>query len=168
MSGGFLDRLAYRAAEGAHVDQTRRYLFIRPEALMGIFRRLPPDARDAALGALAESVFEMGSDSARAYAAMGGDGPALAETVRLSAPELGWGVWDIALEPGRMVATVANSPFAEGFGPSETPVCHAILGMVRAVGTMVLGGPVRATEVACAACGAAECRFEAERTEAKP
>ena len=44
-------------------------MLLRPEALMGIFRRLPDRERAMALEALQESVFEQGSDSARAYRA---------------------------------------------------------------------------------------------------
>ncbi|MFN3644395.1 MAG: V4R domain-containing protein [Gemmobacter sp.] len=157
----FLERLRHDPAQGAHFDAARRYMMIRPEALMGTFRRLPPDARAAALDALAASIFEMGSDSARAYAATGGGGIALAQTVARTAPELGWGVWTMDAAPDRLHLTVASSPFAAGFGPSATPVCHAIVGMLRAVGGLVFGRPATAREIACAACGAPACTFEA-------
>lgn len=157
----FLARLRHDPATGAHYDETRRYMMIRPEALMGAFRRLPPDTRAAALEALGASILEMGSDSARAYAAMGGGGLALAETVARTAPELGWGVWAMQATPDRLDLTVTNSPFAAGFGPSDSPVCHAIAGMMQAVGGLVLGRPAAARETACAACGAPACRFEA-------
>ncbi|MFN6980260.1 MAG: V4R domain-containing protein [Gemmobacter sp.] len=157
----FLERLRHDPASGAHFDETRRYMMIRPEALMGIFRRLPAEGRAAALDALGASIFEMGSDSARAYAAMGGGGLALAQTVARTAPELGWGVWTMDAAPDRLQLTVASSPFAAGFGPSDTPVCHAIAGMLRAVGGLVFGRPAMAHEIACAACGAPACTFEA-------
>ena len=59
---------------------------------------------------------------------------------------------------------VKNSPFVDGFGPGEgasaVPVCHAIVGMLGAVGPMVLGGGVTATEERCAAVeGGGACRF---------
>lgn len=157
----FRDRLHWDGANGAILDGPRRYMMIRPEALMGAFRRLPPDARDAALEALGASVFEMGSDSARAYATMGGGGPALARTVAETAPMLGWGVWTMAVEPAALRLTVADSPFAAGFGPADAPVCHAIAGMLRGVAGLVLGRPAAARETACAACGAPLCTFDA-------
>lgn len=161
----FRDRLSFDGAQGALMDQTRRYMLIRPEALMGLFRRLPEPARRQALEALAESIVEQGSDSARAYAAMEGGGEALARTVAATAPQLGWGVWDLQVEPGLIRLEVRNSPFAAGFGPSESPVCYPILGMMRAVSTMIFGAEAVVEETQCAACGADRCRFEARPRE---
>ncbi|MCC6006417.1 MAG: hypothetical protein JJU40_01925 [Rhodobacteraceae bacterium] len=168
MSANFLERLEYRADIGVHLDETRRYILIRPEAIMGLFRRLEPGPRAAALEAFGASIFEQGSDSARAYQEMGGGGEALVRTVEASAPQLGWGIWEMVPGEGRLDLTVRNSPFAVGFGPSDGPVCHAILGMFRAVAGMVLGGEIRAAEVECAATGAPFCRFEAIRIDEAP
>jgi predicted hydrocarbon binding protein len=161
----FRERLSFDARQGALVDQSRRYLLIRPEALMGIFRRLPEPARRQALEAFEGSVVEQGSDSARAYAAMSGDGEALARTVAATAPQLGWGVWDIHVEPNVIRLTVRNSPFAAGFGQSDCPVCYPILGMVRAVATMIFGRRATARETECMACGSEICHFEARPQE---
>jgi predicted hydrocarbon binding protein len=161
MENSFRDRLTFDAAAGALMDQTRRYMLIRPEALMGIFRRLPLPEQAHALEALGQSILEQGADSARAYAAMGGGGAALAETVAATAPQLGWGIWRFELGAAAIRLEVRNSPFAAGHGPSATPVCHAIAGMLQAVSGMVMGRPTLARELACLACGAPACRFEA-------
>lgn len=161
----FRDRLDFRTGEGTILGGPRRYLMLRPEALMGIFARLEGPARDAALEAFAASILEQGGDSARAYRASGGAGSDLARVVAETAPDLGWGVWTVRQFPSRLVVEVANSPFAAGFGHSPAPVCHAIRGMVRAVAGLVLGGSVTALESACAACGAPACRFEARAQE---
>jgi predicted hydrocarbon binding protein len=165
-TASFRERLAFDDGNGALMDQTRRYMLIRPEALMGVFRRLPEPARRQALQAFAESIVEQGSDSARAYAAMEGGGPALARTVAATAPQLGWGIWTFNIGPDAIWLTVRNSPFAAGFGPSDTPVCHPILGMVEAVSTMILGRISQVRETDCAACGSACCHFEARLQEA--
>lgn len=164
-SASFRERLVFDDGNGALMDQTRRYMLIRPEALMGLFRRLPEPSRRQALEAFAESIVEQGSDSARAYAAMDGGGPALARTVAATARQLGWGIWTFDLGSDSIRLTVRNSPFAAGFGPSDTPVCHPILGMVEAVSTMILGRPPQVRETDCAACGSACCRFEAHLPE---
>ena len=62
---------------------------------------------------------------------------------------------------------VRNSPFAAGFGPSPNPVCHAIVGMVRAVSGLIFDAPVTATEIQCTATGAPTCRFEARPIRAE-
>jgi uncharacterized protein len=159
----FKDRLVFDAAHGTIMDETRRYMLIRPEALMGIFTRLPPGDAGMALQAFMASVHQMGSDSARAYAEhAGGTGEGLVKIVEASAPELGWGRWRFDLAPRRLSLVVENSPFAAGHGPSKTPVCHAIAGMVRAVAGLVFERPVSAEETRCAATGAPDCRFEAK------
>ena len=128
----FAERLTFDAAAGAIFDQTRRYMLLRPDALMGVFRHLPEPKRTQALEALEQSIFEQGSDSARAYAKISGADPeGLLRIIAATAPELGWGLWIFDLTPARLALEVRNSPFAAGHGPSPTPVCHAIKGMVR-------------------------------------
>jgi hypothetical protein len=89
----FKDRLVWDGPTGEILDETRRYMLIRPEALMGIFRNLPDAAQLAALQALEASIFEQGSDSARANRRHGGEGASLAHLVAATAPQLGWGLW---------------------------------------------------------------------------
>lgn len=165
MSGpaDFRSRLLWDAETGAIHDQTRRYLMLRPEALMGALASLPEPCRRIAFSSLEAAVFEQGSDSARAYAAMGGGGEALLSTVAATAPQLGWGVWEVASLPGRILLTVRHSPFAAACPPGMPyPVCTPIQGMLRAVAGMVFGRLARVIETECAAMGAPACRFVAE------
>lgn len=162
MSKGFRDRLRYDAELGEYRDGPVRYLMIRPDALMGVLHQLPPEQRPNVLAAFARSVTAAGGDSARMYQAQGGDeAAALAQTIAETAPQLGWGAWTMEVGDGRIDVRVSNSPFAAGFGRAEAPVCHPIVGMLQAVGPMILGGPVRARETACAATGASACEFVA-------
>ncbi len=158
----FRERLAFDEASGAIYDQTRRYILIRPAALMGLFKRLPEEARLSALDALAQSIVEQGSDSARAYRAMGSeDAAALLDTIAATAPQLGWGQWRFDRGPDLIRLEVRNSPFAAGFGPATHPVCHAIIGMLQAVSGLAFGRAAAARETACVAMGAEACSFEA-------
>ncbi len=166
MTGSFRERLTLEADTGAWFDQTRRYMLIRPEALMGVFRRLPEAERALALAALEASVFEQGSDSARAYRAMGGDGAALLGVIEAAAPELGWGRWQFERNGETLRLSVRNSPFAAGFGPSSAPVCAAIAGMTRAVAALVFERSAQARETHCAAMGGKICLVEARPGEA--
>lgn len=158
----FREHLVFDGAEGEIRDETRRYMLMRPAALMGMFRRLDDDARMQALEALAVSVIEMGGDSARAYRAHGGgDAALLQSTVERTAPDLGWGIWQFARAGSAFSLTVRNSPFAEGHGAAPHPVCHAVAGMATAVARLVLeNDDAVAVETACVACGAPACRFE--------
>jgi predicted hydrocarbon binding protein len=131
---------------------------------MGLFAELPAAARGEALAAFARSVAHFGGRSARAYQEAGAVTPeALLATIAATAPELGWGVWTFAREGETLVLDVRNSPFAAGAGAGVQPVCAPIAGMLCAVGEMALGGAVTVAEVACAAAGAACCRFTVSR-----
>ena len=163
MSAGFRERLVIDAPRGELRDGAIRYLTMRPDALMGMFDRLPVPARHQALTALAASVAEFGGRSLAAYKASApGDMAALVQTVIATSAELGWGVW--AMTPrdgGGFDVTVTNSPFAAGLAaPSDGPACAPILGILTALATHVIPGGVVVAETSCAAqCGGAECRF---------
>ncbi len=155
------DRLRLDAGRGAWLDQDRRYVLMRADALMGLFAELPVGARSAALDALARSVLRHGGASVAAYHAMDGDRDGLMRVVADTAAQLGWGVWTFARDDTGLRLAVENSPFAAGFGASDTPVCHAIKGLLQAVSETVMKAPTHVTEVVCAATGAPCCRFEA-------
>jgi len=160
----FRARLAYDHAAGEYRDGALRYMLIRPEALMGLIAELPEAARPAAFEAFARALHRVGGGSARTYRAAGAATPeALLATIAATAPQLGWGRWEIARDEAGLTVTVRNSPFAAGAGPSAGPsggpVCAPIRGMLRAVGEMALGAPVVTEETECAAAGAPCCRF---------
>jgi predicted hydrocarbon binding protein len=158
----FKDRLVFDEAAGELRDGPRRYLLLRPEALMTMFRLLPPDTRALALGALEQAVHQQGSDSARAYLAHGGgDVDMLLAIIERTAPQLGWGSWRFEADGDTLRLEVHNSPFAHAFGPSEQPVCHAVKGMLRGLADLWLGGPAQSVELQCAAQHHAACTFEA-------
>ena len=159
MAPSFRARLVFDGARGEYRDGVIRYMMIRPDALMGILHQLPVEMQPEVLDAFARSIIDHGGKSASAYRAAGAaDAAALVATIARTAPELGWGSWDLTLDEQGMDLTVANSPFVAGYGRSASPVCHPIVGMLTAVGRMVFGG-VDVCETACAAAGHTACRF---------
>lgn len=155
--------MAFDASHGELRDGDTRYLMLRDDSLMGMFRRMPADARREALRAFAESVAEYGGRSAQRYKATGTAGPGeFLATLEETAAQLGWGVWRFSgMEIGELHLEVENSPFAHGYGASSEPVCAPITGMLGAVASMVLGVPAQAVEHNCASAGGAICRFSA-------
>lgn len=135
------------------MDGDRRYLMMRADVLMGLFREMPAELRLPAMQALAASVRKRGGGSAKAYFEATGHQPqALVDTIARYSRELGWGCWHVEASGADAIeVTVEDSPFAEGFGPSADPVCHAIVGMLQAVGTIVFGQPASVVETCCAA-----------------
>ena len=144
----FRERLEHHDTAGELRDGEIRYLMIRTDSLMGMFRRLPEDERRHALKAFGESLAEAGADSTKRVQALGAaSGDKLLEAVTASAAQLGWGSFDFDAEfakLGRVTLSVANSPFVAGFGRCTHPVCAPIAGMFTAVSGILLG---RRTEV---------------------
>lgn len=158
----FRDRLEWDGEKGEIRDRDIPYLLIRPDSLMGIFEFLPDTERAAAFEAFARSIAHYGKGSAESYQALGAaQADALMATIAETAPQLGWGIWSLSRDEGGLSLTVRNSPFAAGYGQSDTPVCAPIRGMLEAVGGLVLGKAVRVRETGCVSCGADSCTFEA-------
>jgi uncharacterized protein len=160
------ERLHFDTARGEVRDGPRRYLLMRADVLMGLFERLPADAREQALQALEASVTENGGDSVRAYlAAAGAD--ALLATMEQSAASLGWGRWRFEIESEALRLHVDNSPFAAAAPHAEgARACHAITGMLSAVAAALWGEAAQARETRCACAGPAgarQCTFEARQ-----
>ena len=160
----FIARAQWHAAEGSWTDGPARYLMLRADTLMGMFRRLPPEARQSALDAIAAATVEAGGESLRRYRdAAGLTAAELAPMIERTAAELGWGRLEIALGEGMIAMTVHHSPFALAAAPADGPVCAPLAGILSAFAAIALGRPARAREVACAATGTECCRFEVER-----
>ncbi len=110
----FADRLVRDVERGEWRDGETRYLLLRHDSLMGMFRRLAPRVRGEALAALAAAVTEAGGRSAARYrATTPGGSAALLEVIAETAAQLGWGVWTFAQPAdGELCLDVVNSPFA--------------------------------------------------------
>lgn len=176
---GFRARLEFDPARGEYRDGDIRYMMIRPDALMGMIAELPAETRPLVLEAFARAIRRFGGRSARAYQDRGAADPAsLLAVIAATAPELGWGRWDIAQPADGQSAdgqladgldvTVQNSPFPAGAGAVGHPVCAPIRGMLSAVGEFALGAPVTVAETDCAAAGAPCCRFAVRRAGPSP
>lgn len=166
---GFRARLEFDPARGEYRDGDIRYMMIRPDALMGMIAELPAETRPLVLEAFARAIRRFGGRSARAYQDRGAADPAsLLAVIAATAPELGWGRWDIAPAAAGLDVTVQNSPFPAGAGPVGHPVCAPIRGMLTAVGEFALGAPVTVAETDCAAAGAPCCRFAVRRAGPSP
>ncbi len=148
-----IERMQWIGARGAIMDGERRYVMLRADVLMGIFREMSEELRRPALLALAASVRNHGGRSAEAYLAEPGSRAEwLLDTIVRYSPQLGWGRWHVGAHGGEVIdVRVEHSPFAAGFGPSPEPVCYAIVGMLQAVGTIVFGRTAAVVETCCAA-----------------
>jgi len=153
--------MSHEAGGGRLLHGGARFLLIRPETLMGLQRAL-----EARLGAEAAEVLVAGgrAGGSRAATTLGGDARTRVEALLRMGAEIGWGHFALErLTHSELVVTVSNSPFAEAHGPAERPVCHLTRGVLLALAETVFAPPVAVRESACAATGAARCRFETTR-----
>ena len=164
----FRDRLVYDPHAGTYFDSGMRYIFIKPEALMGIALELPESQRFEIFEAMARSVFKNGGKSARAYQSAGAnEAETLLAVITETAGQLGWGKWTAELDEACLRITVADSPFAAGYGDAPYPVCAPIAGMLRAISGMIFGTETEVQETACTSMGAPACVFEARPVESR-
>lgn len=148
--------------EGGLYDGEIRYLMLRADVLMLAIAQLG----EAGFEAMADAVAKGGKHSVTKYRSFGVTDPLkLLQMLEETASHLGWGRWQLARpRETTLRLTVTNSPFVHGHGPSEHPVCAAVVGMLRATGALVLtgAGSVHAEETECAAVtGGDACRFVA-------
>ena len=147
--------------EGTIFDEDIRYVLMRPDVLMGAARQLGNGRENEFLAALEESAYNNAQASFATYRDNDrfGREDFLTSACRV-ANRLGWGRWNHSEKPdGTRIVQVANSPFAEGYGPSEQPVCSPIKGVLRAIALIGYGKSVTVQETACVAQGAARCSF---------
>lgn len=159
------ERLHFDTAHGQVLDESRRYVLLRADVLMGLFAELAPPAREEALRAFGRSVARQGADSVRAYAASAGR-TALPALVESAAASLGWGRWTLdghraEGSPPQWSLQVENSPFAAASPGAAAPVCHAIAGMLETLAAALWGAPAEARETRCGAVDGGPCRFVA-------
>jgi predicted hydrocarbon binding protein len=150
-------RLAYRGG---------RFVLIRPETLAALQR-----AVEAALGQPAAGCFVAAGRAGGARAAPGLEGRVEERAAALArmGTALGWGEFTVdEATPTSLVVTVRGSALADAHGPSIEPVCHLIRGVLSAFVATVHASPVEVIETACAATGAAACRFETTSTGGAP
>lgn len=159
----FLDRLDWDPERGVLRDGPARYVVLRADSLMGLFREIEGETRQHALDALRRATARAGGDSLARYRATSNLGDAdFVALVERTAAELGWGRLRFATGPDRLGLEVRDSPFAAAFGSSPTPVCAPLAGILEAVAAILLDRAVAARETACAAQGAPACRFAAD------
>ena len=134
-----------------------RYLLIRPETLVAMQK-----AVQQLVGERAGACIAAGGRAGGARAAASLDGTAEERVRRLLrvGGEIGWGEFSLErLTPTDLAVVVRRSPIAEAYGPSATPVCHLIRGVLESLAAAVLGRPYEVVETECVAAGAKLCRF---------
>jgi predicted hydrocarbon binding protein len=158
-------RLFFDVNKGQVLDANRRYILMRVDVLMGFINRLPKAQLNDHLMALQDAVFALGYDSVKAYQEASHLSSAeLLDVMASSAASLGWGKWEFEMLAHGIKLSVENSPFLEIHSDdSSQTVCHAIVGMLKAVGKVIQDKTCQVREVSCCSqhvSNANKCHFE--------
>ncbi len=167
MTNEILTGLEYSEQEGALSYKGVRYLLIRPETVMGVFRALAVELPKEAGEIFYMGGFAGGKLSAEKYREVFGlSDREIVEFMMRMGGQLGWGRFELMsldADKKNLQVAVHNSPYAQGHGPSELPVCHFIRGVLAGLAEGVFGGPVESRETSCLAVNPGPCRFQIGR-----
>lgn len=163
MRNEILDNITFDPETGAIRFKDVRYLIIRPETIMDMFRALHKTSGESAVEAFYQGGFSGGKlSSAKFRQTFNLDDRQIVEFMANMGTQIGWGKFDVLeFDPGdqRLIMTVKSSPFAEAAKPSESPVCHFIRGVLAGMCTGLFGKEVQSFEETCLAKGDPLCRF---------
>ncbi len=160
-----LDSLTFDHDAGSLLFRDVRYILIRPETLCATQKRLEERFGAQCAEILYESGFTGGKLSSLRYKTLFQlSEREIVEFMCRMGTQIGWGRFcleQIDLQKKGISIEVHNSPFAVSYGPSSTPVCHMIRGIVGGIAEGVFEENVSVEESLCLAKGDPFCRFEA-------
>ena len=164
MENKILKDLCFAPEKGGLFYKEVRYLLIRPEVLVTFQKEIEKELGERADRILFQSGFQGGSLSSKRYREVFNFSHE--EIVRFMiemGPQIGWGRFELErFDPGNKYLSVKvyHSPFAEAYGPSRTPVCHFIRGVLTGMVSVVFDKESELNEILCLAKGDPFCKFE--------
>lgn len=164
MENKILKDLCFASEKGGLFYKEVRYLLIRPEVLVTLQKEIEKELGERADRILFQSGFQGGSLSSKRYREVFNFSHE--EIVRFMiemGPQIGWGRFELErFDPGNkhLSVKVYHSPFAETYGPSRTPVCHFIRGVLTGMASVIFDKESEVNEILCLAKGDPFCKFE--------
>jgi predicted hydrocarbon binding protein len=164
MENEILKGLQFNSEKGGLFYNEVRYLLIRPETLITFQKAIEKELGEGASQILFQSGFQGGTLSSKRYREVFGlsDEEIIRFMIEMG-PQIGWGRFELEkFDPSEriLVVKVYHSPFAEAHGPSTTPVCHFIRGVLGGMASVVFRREAVAQESTCLSRGDRYCRFE--------
>lgn len=162
-ANSIIDQLVYDSASGALSYRDVRYVFIRPETIIGFQKTVEKHSRKAARDALFQGGYQGGYLSAKKFKEM--QNLSNTETIDFMmsmGAQIGWGHFDMIdydFKNHKLQIRVKNSAFAEAYGDATEGVCHLINGVLSGLATVLFGQKCMGSETACLAKGDAHCIF---------
>jgi len=164
MTHEILKGLTFVKEKGGLFYKDVRYLLIRPETLMVFQKGMEEEIGERASQILFRSGFEGGSLSSKRYREVFGlSDEEIIHFMLEMGTQIGWGRFELErFDPieKHIDTKVFDSPFAEAYRSSASPVCHLIRGVLAGMASIVFGRELEGREVLCLAKGDRYCRFE--------
>jgi predicted hydrocarbon binding protein len=158
-----LDSLNFDADTGTLSLQSARYVLMPPALLVEIQKSLENSLGHEVAEVFSQSASIEGAALASRFRDVFGYPPEqVISTVAFVLTESGFGLVAcemMNLEGRELVFKILECPFADAYGPSTQPVCHAVLGVLRGVAMTIFESETSGLEVQCAAKGDTCCRF---------
>ncbi len=172
MENKILKELYFAPEKGGLFYKEVRYLLIRPEVLATFQKEIEKELGDKADRILFQSGFQGGSLSSKRYREVFhfSDEEIVQFMIEMG-PQIGWGRFELKgfdLIKKELSVRVYHSPFAEAYGPSTTPVCHLICGVLTGMASVVFHKESVTNEILCLAKGDPFCQFEVTCNSALP
>lgn len=163
MENQLLQQLKYTEDQGTISYHGVRYLLVRPETIMEIYRLLEKSLGERAGHLFYQAGYLGGKLSAKKYkeAFALGDQQTIQFMMGMGT-QIGWGRFElVAFDADKKILEVVvhGSAFAQAYGRSYSFVCHLIRGVLAGLGEPIFGPPLEAKERSCQAAGAASCQF---------
>lgn len=141
-----------------------RYLLIRPETLVAFQKATEGELGEKASRILFQGGLIGGTLSSKRYREIFGlSDQKLIHFMMEMGSQIGWGRFELErFDSNQMylLVKIHHSPFAEAYGPSSSPVCHIIRGILGGMGSVIFNKEIEAKELSCMAMGDEYCRFE--------
>lgn len=158
-----LENLLFQWENGGLFYQKVRYLLIRPEVLINLQKGIEEQLPEKANALLFQSGFQGGSLSGKRYREVFhlSDHEILKFMIDMGT-QIGWGRFQLErFDPMDEVLEVSvhDSPFAEAYGLSRTPVCHFIRGVLSGLASVMMNQEREVEETLCLAKGDPYCLF---------
>lgn len=164
MENEILRGIEFDDKNGALSYKGVRYLILRPETIMGMFKALVAEIGWEKAGDIFyRGGFEGGRASSVKFREVFGLSPhEAAEYICGMGCKIGWGKFELEefnLEAKKLRIAVKSSPFAEQWIEAGKPVCHFLRGVVGGLGSASFDTDAPAVETSCLAAGGEDCRF---------
>jgi uncharacterized protein len=163
-SNNIIDKLEYSEEEGLLTFKGIRYLILRPETIMGLYKTLKDKYGKDVDSHFFQGGFEAGRLTSQKYKEnFGLDNMGLIDFMIKTGGQIGWGKFELVrfeLNEKILEIKLTNCAFISKDKFLEFPVCHFVLGVMSGMASILFSSEVSGEEIKCMAKGDECCFFK--------